>query len=82
MQTIQKPTREKILSIAKAKNTGKKGACGCKKLTRPLYSDSPDKPKQPVQSELDFPILRKMSVNIRLSQPIRFEPVEDKNGFI
>ena len=98
MQTIQKPTRDKTFSIAKAKgtskngtsgctvakstSTGKRGTSGCEKLSRPLHADPPDAPKQSVQSELDFPILRKMSVNIRLSQPIRFESVEDKNGFI
>ena len=82
MQTIPKQTRDKTFSIAKAKRTGKKGTSDCKKLMRPLHSDPPETPRQSVQSEPDFPILRKMLVNIRLSQPIRFESVEDKNGFI
>ena len=98
MQTIQKPTCDKTCSIAKAKSSnkngtsgwtimksmsaGKRGASGCEKLNRQLHSDPPDVLKQSVQTELDLPILRKMSVNIRLSQPIRFESVEDKNGFI
>jgi hypothetical protein len=96
MQTIQKQTRDKAFSIAKAKSSNKKGtsdftitktistgeisASGCEKLIRPLHSSQTDALKQSVQSELDFPILRKMSVNIRLSQPIRFESVEDKKS--
>jgi hypothetical protein len=82
MQTIQKPTSDKTFSTSKAKSTNRKGTFGCEKLIRPLHSDPPDALKQSVQAELDFPILRKMSVNIRISQPIRFESVEDKNGFI
>lgn len=82
MQTVRKPTRDKTFSIAKATGISKKGTSGCEKLKRPLHSDPLDAPRQSVQSELDFPILRKMSVNIRLSQPIQFESVEDKNGFI
>jgi hypothetical protein len=98
MQTIQKPTRDNAFSMLKAKSSNKKGKSGCtmtkamstgkedtsdcQKLNRPLHSNPTDVLKQSGQSELDFPILRKMSVNIRLTQPIRFEPVEDKNGFI
>ncbi len=98
MQTIQKPTRDNAFSMLKAKSSNKKGksgctmtksmstgkgdTSGCEKLNRPLHSSPTEAVNRSVQSELDLPILRKMSVNIRLSQPIRFEPVEDNNGFI
>lgn len=68
--------------MTKSMSTGKEDTSDCQKLNRPLHSNPTDVLKQSGQSELDFPILRKMSVNIRLTQPIRFEPVEDKNGFI
>ncbi|MBV5304348.1 MAG: hypothetical protein JZU70_09155 [Chlorobium sp.] len=68
--------------MTKSMSTGKGDTSGCEKLNRPLHSSPTEAVNRSVQSELDLPILRKMSVNIRLSQPIRFEPVEDNNGFI
>ncbi|WP_076792360.1 hypothetical protein [Chlorobium sp. KB01] len=71
-----------VVQKTKGKNSGQKGCLGSKKIMRSLNSNSPDKPKQSVESELSLPILKKMSVNIQMSQTIQFESVEDKNGFI